>query len=1017
MDSPLATNSSSEIKSPANLEDSNQASRANSVDSSSATAVGKSDIVPAGASALEQRIAEDPFDADAWLTLLNDAEKEGEVARVRDVYERFLKVFPTSSRYWIQYAEFELKHHHFTEVEAIFQRCLRSVLSVDLWKYYLNYIRRINTGPESKDIITKSYDFVLQHVGLDRDSGPIWSDYLFFLKSGQAQNTWEEQQKMDAMRRVFQKAVCIPLNNIENIWRDYDSFENGLNKLTAKKFLQERSAGYMTARMMWKELRKLTDGINRNLLPRPVKWTERELHQLEQWKRYIRWEQSNPLNFEDTSALSARVAWTYKQALLSMRFYPEIWFEAANYFNEIGRADEAVAMLKNGCEIMPTSFLLHFAYAEMEETRKNFKESRVAYESLVKSLTEKIDDMNTKVDQEVQAAKAALLAEQQLLDGGGAGSNKKVRDIEEVDGEMREREREELKKRTKELQQYEKLARKEVEEMIKGCGLAWIMFMQFVRRTEGTSQWRHVFGRARRSNACPYQVYIAAALLEYHCTKDTTIAGKVFEVGYKSFADETAYVDQYLEFLIQLNDDSNARALFERALINMSPEKARPLWEKFSEYENKYGDLAAISKVEKRRREVYPDDSVISRFAARYSYNELKVIEEMDMGASIRKNIHVPALSDFSSDFPPPPTVDLDNAARPGRRPLMEPVHVDLYPRPDFAMWNSYRVYPDMIRKPPASARDSRPGDMDTVPHPHGGDRDRDHDGHDGDRRGSPGPGPGFAPKPPMPTHIPPPMPPQVMGSPSHIPPPQPMPQHQQQPQQQQGPLVVPGWTSGPHGLIPDAVAFFLSNLPPAAGFNGPILQAQDILDLIRAAQIPVGQSMVVPPPVPVPTGPPGGVDRDGRGRDMGGHRDPRGVDGREFDYGGARDNRDPRDPRDRGGDPRDPRGDPRDPRDPRERGDPRDLRGNDPRGMMRGGGGGGGGSDRGGFRSRGGPPSAGPGGRGGMKRKGREYDDEMGGGSGGGGGGDFRGHMPGVNRPPEYDVFRSRQQRKANME
>lgn len=96
MDSPLATNSSSEIKSPATLEDSNQASRANSVESSSAPTAGRSDIVPAGASALEQRIIEDPFDADAWLTLLNDAEKEGEVARVRDVYERFLKVFPTS---------------------------------------------------------------------------------------------------------------------------------------------------------------------------------------------------------------------------------------------------------------------------------------------------------------------------------------------------------------------------------------------------------------------------------------------------------------------------------------------------------------------------------------------------------------------------------------------------------------------------------------------------------------------------------------------------------------------------------------------------------------------------------------------------------------------------------------------------------------------------------------------------------------------------------------------------------
>jgi len=438
---------------------------------------------------------------------------------------------------------------------------------------------------------------------------------------------------MDAMRRVFQRAVCIPLNNIENIWRDYDAFENGLNKLTAKKFLQERSAGYMTARMMWKELRKLTDGINKNLLPRPVKWTERELHQLEQWKRYIRWEISNPLNLEDPAVLSARVTWTYKQALLSMRFYPEIWFEAATYSFDIGRVDEAVAQLKNACEIMPVSFLLHFAYAEMEENRRNFKESRAVYESLVKNLTSKIEEMNKKVDDEVQAAKAALQTEQQLLDGG-SGSNKKVRDIEEVDGEMRERERDELRKRTKELQQYEKLARKEVEEMIKGCGLAWIMFMQFVRRTEGTSQWRQIFSRARRSNGCPYQVYIAAALMEYHCTKDSSIAGKVFELGYKTFSDETAYVDQYLEFLIQLNDDSNARALFERALINMSPEKARPLWEKFSEYENKYGDLGAITKVEKRRREVYPEDSVLERFAARYSYNDLKVIEEMDMGLS-----------------------------------------------------------------------------------------------------------------------------------------------------------------------------------------------------------------------------------------------------------------------------------------------------------------------------------------------------------------------------------------------
>jgi cleavage stimulation factor subunit 3 len=64
-------------------------------------------------------------------------------------------------------------------------------LSVELWKYYLNYIRRINTGPDAQKIITQAYEFVLQHVGLDAESGPIWGDYLFFLKSGQVNEVFD----------------------------------------------------------------------------------------------------------------------------------------------------------------------------------------------------------------------------------------------------------------------------------------------------------------------------------------------------------------------------------------------------------------------------------------------------------------------------------------------------------------------------------------------------------------------------------------------------------------------------------------------------------------------------------------------------------------------------------------------------------------------------------------------------------------------------------------------------------
>lgn len=48
----------------------------------------------------------------------------------------------------------------------------------------------------------------------------------------QTSNTWEEQRKMDSMRRIYQRAVSIPLNNVEHLWKEYDQWENGLNRLT-----------------------------------------------------------------------------------------------------------------------------------------------------------------------------------------------------------------------------------------------------------------------------------------------------------------------------------------------------------------------------------------------------------------------------------------------------------------------------------------------------------------------------------------------------------------------------------------------------------------------------------------------------------------------------------------------------------------------------------------------------------------------------------------------------------------
>jgi hypothetical protein len=37
--------------------------------------------------------------------------------------------------------------------------------------------RRLNSAPSQREIVRKSYEFALKHIGQDKDSGHIWHDY------------------------------------------------------------------------------------------------------------------------------------------------------------------------------------------------------------------------------------------------------------------------------------------------------------------------------------------------------------------------------------------------------------------------------------------------------------------------------------------------------------------------------------------------------------------------------------------------------------------------------------------------------------------------------------------------------------------------------------------------------------------------------------------------------------------------------------------------------------------------
>lgn len=150
--------------------------------------------------------------------------------------------------------------------------------------------------------------------------------------------------------------------------------------------------------------------------------------------------------------------------------------------------------------------------------------------------------------------------------------------------------------------------------------------------------------------------------------------------------------------VLKLNAPADARALFESAIPSFTPEKARPLWERWARYEYHFGDFAATQKLEKRIAEAYPNgmsahhklpawtqnlctaDPPIKRFAQRYIHLGIDAIASRDLGFAHRtKQASTPPTN--TNVIPPAaPAVDRDRDRAPDR-PLSTPRRPSPEPR------------------------------------------------------------------------------------------------------------------------------------------------------------------------------------------------------------------------------------------------------------------------------------------------------------------------------------------------
>lgn len=129
--------------------------------------------------------------------------------------------------------------------------------------------------------------------------------------------------------------------------------------------------------------------------------------------------------------------------------------------------------------------LLTFAYAEVEEDRKNLAACHTAFDNLLTLLNKEVEELQIQVEQEINIARGPDIP----LETNGAAGNGNSMDMD-VDGEMSHAQKM-IEERDARVKLVTERRGKDVEDVKKAIGVVWVMYMRFARRAEASSPLEH----------------------------------------------------------------------------------------------------------------------------------------------------------------------------------------------------------------------------------------------------------------------------------------------------------------------------------------------------------------------------------------------------------------------------------------------------------------------------------------------------------------------------------------------
>ena len=94
--------------------------------------------------------------------------------------------------------------------------------------------------------------------------------------------------KLKMLRGVYQRVLCLPVDDLDDFWQEYELLETGAGEHLAAALLPDLRAGYQHAKVVNRDRNRLGAKINLDRIATPPSNSLMELQQLSLWNKLIK---------------------------------------------------------------------------------------------------------------------------------------------------------------------------------------------------------------------------------------------------------------------------------------------------------------------------------------------------------------------------------------------------------------------------------------------------------------------------------------------------------------------------------------------------------------------------------------------------------------------------------------------------------------------------------------------------------------------------------------------------------